>query len=368
MSDLLQRLEIATLEELRAEWRRQKFGEPPQLRSPDLLRRLIGWHIQTATYGSLDRGSRRVLAGKPGGRELSLRPGTVLSRDWEGERHGVQVTQEGYPPLGYDPRDRTLVVNEPEAELIRHIFRRYLELRSVHVLTRELADQAAVSKRWTSSAGNVRGGTPIGRGALVHLLRNRLYLGEIIHKELCHPGQHDGIIEAELFEAVQASLSSRTAQRKVRTGTRAILSGILFDASGRRMSPIHARNRHGQSYRYYTSGSLLTGGKQHGDARRDSAPALEEALLIRLRRWSGRTDASLQELRPMVQRIALNDAHIDVSITVPELEDWSSRIVEPDRSNPEGLILTVRSPLKLKVRGRPDLCDRGGTIIGTPTT
>ena len=150
---------------------------------------------------------------------------------------------------------------------------------------------------------------------------------------------------------MQASLSSRTAQRKVRTGTRAILSGILFDASGRRMSPIHACNRHGQSYRYYTSGSLLTGGKQHGDARRVSAPVLEEALLIRLRRWSGRTDASLQELRPLVQRIALNDAHIDVSITVPELEDWSSRIVEPDRSNPEGLILTVRSPLKLKVRG-----------------
>lgn len=172
-----------------------------------------------------------------------------------------------------------------------------------------------------------------------------------MHKDLCHPGQHEGIIEAQLFEAVQAGLAGRTSQRQVRTGTRAILSGILFDASGRRMSPIHARNRHGQSYRYYTSASLLTGAAPDGDTRRVSAPALEEALLTRLRRWSGRTDACLQELRPHVNRISLHDDHIDVSITVPELENWNSRIVEPDKWVLEGRTLTVRSPLRLRVRG-----------------
>ena len=257
----------------------------------------------------------------------------------------------GYPPLGYDPRDRSLVVNEPEAELVRHIFRRYLELKSVQALMRELADEGVHSKRWTSSAGNVRGGSPIGRGALIHLLRNRLYLGQIVHKELCHPGQHAGIIDEELFEAVQASMAGRTALRQIRTGTRAALAGILFDASGKRMSPIHARNRHGQSYRYYVSSSLLTGTRGGDPSRRISGPAIEEALLTRLRQWSGRATAGLQELCSLVRRIDVHDDHIDVIISMPELEDWSSRIIDPDRWDIENRMLKVRSALKLKVRG-----------------
>jgi len=96
MRDLLQRLEAAGLEELRAEWTLQKFGEPPKLRSPDLLRRVIAWRLQAAVHGGLDRRTRRILAGKDGGREQQLRPGTLLMREWQGERHEVQVAAEGY--------------------------------------------------------------------------------------------------------------------------------------------------------------------------------------------------------------------------------------------------------------------------------
>lgn len=96
MRELLQRLETATLEELREEWRCQKFGEVPRLRSPDLLRRIIGWRIQSAAHGGLDRRTQRILAGRDGGREQRLRPGTVLVREWMGQRYEVHVTAGGY--------------------------------------------------------------------------------------------------------------------------------------------------------------------------------------------------------------------------------------------------------------------------------
>lgn len=96
MRDLLQLLETAGLEDLRAEWERLKFGEAPRLRSPDLLRRVIAWRLQAAAHGGLDRRTRRILAGRDGGREQQLRPGTLLVREWQGVRHEVHVTADGY--------------------------------------------------------------------------------------------------------------------------------------------------------------------------------------------------------------------------------------------------------------------------------
>ena len=112
----------------------------------------------------------------------------------------------GNPPLGYDPKDRTLVVNEPEAAVVHHIFTRYLELPSVNSLVTALANEGLVSKKWTSASGRTRGGVRFTRGPLFHLLRNRLYVGEIVHKNKTHPGLHPAIIDAGLFDAGQEKL------------------------------------------------------------------------------------------------------------------------------------------------------------------
>ena len=112
----------------------------------------------------------------------------------------------GRPPLGYEPDGRTLKINPAEADTVRHIFRRYLELGSVHRLRDDLATSGVVSKSWETMRGAVRGGTPFERGALFHLLRNRIYVGEIRHKDVWHPGQHPAILDPELFDAVQAKL------------------------------------------------------------------------------------------------------------------------------------------------------------------
>ena len=153
----------------------------------------------------------------------------------------------GIAPLGYDPPSdkthRALVVNEAEAEQVRSIFRRYLELGSVHVLRAELAAAGVRSKSWTTSNGRCMGGAAFSRGALFHLLKNRVYLGVVKHGGEAYPGLHAAIVDAELLASVQTSLKARAGVRHVRnTQARenAPLTGLIFDTAGRPMSPTTA--------------------------------------------------------------------------------------------------------------------------------
>jgi site-specific DNA recombinase len=94
----------------------------------------------------------------------------------------------GFVPLGYDVRERRVVVNETEAETVKYIFRRYGELGCVRLLKEDLDRKGIVSKRRTSAGGDQSGGRPFSRGALYSVLSNPIYVGEIRHKDLRHPG------------------------------------------------------------------------------------------------------------------------------------------------------------------------------------
>jgi hypothetical protein len=85
----------------------------------------------------------------------------------------------GMPPLGYDVKNRKLVVNDAEARIVVEIYRRYLALKSVHALRDELADAGIKSKRRTRPDGAEYGGQKFSRGALYLILQNRLYRGEM---------------------------------------------------------------------------------------------------------------------------------------------------------------------------------------------
>lgn len=275
----------------------------------------------------------------------------------------------GYPPLGYDPDGRTLVVNEPEAETVRYIFRRYLELGSVHLLAVDLADTGITSKRWTSAQGRIRGGVPLGRGALFHMLRNRLYLGEIVHKDKAWPGQHEPIVEPELFETVQARLAGNTRTHNERTTTRAPLTGLLFDAAGHRMSPAHARGHSGQRYVYYVSAPLQAGRSMPADMiRRVAARVIEPVVIERLRRWSNRPTAGWAELEPYLVRVELCSRGLVIHLRPSPHEDWAGRIERPDKvtgQNEDGLEILV--PATLSTRGgRTWLIGAGATKTKTP--
>ena len=97
----------------------------------------------------------------------------------------------GVPALGYRAQDRKLVVVDSEAEIVRSIFRRYAGLGSVRLLKDELEAQGVKSKSRTSASG----GKPFARGALYLMLQNRIYRGEIVHKEQSYPGEHPPIVD-----------------------------------------------------------------------------------------------------------------------------------------------------------------------------
>jgi len=101
----------------------------------------------------------------------------------------------GTPPLGYDLRDRCLVVSEAEAETVRLIFKLYIELKTVRRVKEELDRRSIVSKQWVSRGSVRHGGLPFGRGALYHLLANPVYVGKIRHKKVTYPGEHEAIVE-----------------------------------------------------------------------------------------------------------------------------------------------------------------------------
>ena len=125
----------------------------------------------------------------------------------------------GHPPLGYDVRDRKLVVNPAEAELVRLIFRRFLDLGSALLLIRELNAHGHRTKSWTTQAGTFREGRPFDKGTLYKILRNRTYLGEAVHKGKSYPGEHEPIVDRATWDRVHEVLArTRSAgQRGART-------------------------------------------------------------------------------------------------------------------------------------------------------
>ena len=191
----------------------------------------------------------------------------------------------GLPSLGYDVKDRRLIINEAEAKTVRHIFQRYAELKSVRLLKADLDARGIVSKQRKASDGTRYGEKPLARGALYLMLQNRIYRGEIVHKDKSYPGEHEAIINEALWSDVQVILTENRADRMLGTAEKSVslLTGMLFDARGERMSPTHA-TKNNTRYRYYVSRSLLAGTVKHS-GQRIPAASLEALVIGRVHNW-----------------------------------------------------------------------------------
>ena len=145
----------------------------------------------------------------------------------------------GPVPLGYVVRDRKLIVEPREAEQVRHIMRRYLVLGSVKALVEELNADGYRTKVQNRTSGPHRGGCLYRRGTIYHMLANRIYRGDILHKGEAYPGEHEAIVSEDLWDAVQRALAERsqggTSRRKARWPS--LLPGLLYDGEGRPMVP-----------------------------------------------------------------------------------------------------------------------------------
>ena len=182
----------------------------------------------------------------------------------------------GFVPLGYDVRDRKLVINPAEADLVRSVFTGFVETRSGTVLLRRLREAGATTKR----------GKPFTKTDIYRVLNNRVYLGEAVHKGTAYPGEHAAIVTSAQWEAAHAVLqvSPRVRRNQTVSQTPALLRGLIFGSDGRAMSPTHARGKRGQLYRYYTSQSVLKGSAADGpEIARVPAGEIEAAVITQVR-------------------------------------------------------------------------------------
>lgn len=189
----------------------------------------------------------------------------------------------GMVPLGYDAVDKKLVINQEEAKTVRYIFDRYLELGCVRQLQEEIAYKGIRSK----DRGNdcKFGKSILSRGTLYNLLSNPIYIGQVRHKGICHPGQHKGIIDQDVWDQVQQRLKDNTAkpERPNRSTESSLLLGKLFDETGTPLTPNHAVKQ-GRRYRYYVSHHFTSGNaKGNKSGWRLPAQEIENIVLQAIR-------------------------------------------------------------------------------------
>ncbi|WP_269514462.1 recombinase family protein [Brevundimonas subvibrioides] len=264
----------------------------------------------------------------------------------------------GNAPFGYLPHERTLTIESEEARTVRWIFERYLELGSVHVLCREMKAAGVLSRRRTSGAGNTTGGTPFPRGAVFGMLRNRVYVGEIVHKEKVWPGLHPPILDRDLFDRVQTLLDANTTPRQQRVRrSPALLTGLIRDAAGQPMSPVTARKGDG-IYRYYVKAKVQQG--QLADANDDSlrrvaAPAVEQAVANTLRELICQPLADWAALRDLVTEVRLHPERIVLILSLSAQARAIHDLPPPDDAGVIRLIV----PVALQRRGGRAWLERG---------
>jgi DNA invertase Pin-like site-specific DNA recombinase len=259
----------------------------------------------------------------------------------------------GLPPLGYDVRERKLVINDGEAATVRHIFRRYAALGSVRALKDDLDRDGIVAKQRTDRFGRHSGGTPLPRATLYRMLQNRLYRGEVVHREARYPGEHEAIIDEALWANVQRTLDDNRVEHALATGAAepSLLAGLLYDDAGAPMTPSHA-SKGGRRYRYYVSRPLITAGRSAApQARRAPAGDLEAAVAERVQAFLADQAAVLDALEGLVA-----DASTRVRIAADAAAlatEWRDRAPAEQRRLLRALITRIdlgRSALAIHLR------------------
>ena len=274
----------------------------------------------------------------------------------------------GVLPLGFDSCDHRLVANPAEAAQVQAIFERYLKMGSVHALCDALKREGVRSKSWVTRAGRPMGGQVFSRGALFHLLQNRHYVGEICHGKKTYPGQHAGIVDPKLFEAVQRKLARNRVKRRERPrrADAARLTGRLFDVDGHPYTSSFSYGRRGKPYAYYVRTDLQTGVRgviQSEAPLRVPLGELEATVIAALGRVVGRPREDWSKLSPLLRRIEIRAEEIRLTLSAdgvfkgdhPELgmKDLIDRLEPGERAvmhgSPPNVIVAV--PGRASYRG-----------------
>ncbi len=192
----------------------------------------------------------------------------------------------GTPPLGYDVdrRRKRLVVNKEEAALVRFIFRRYLQFRSVMALINELNEKGLTTKSWTTKSGAKRKGRSWNKSHIHRLLNNPVYIGKVRHKEATYPGEHEAIIENSLWDEVHRTIKSEGRNPSGRSHTHALLKGIIRCGHCKTSMGVTFTKKGDKRYRYYLCHNANKNGYAACPIRTAPAGDIENLVLIQIRR------------------------------------------------------------------------------------
>ncbi|NTZ42565.1 recombinase family protein [Altererythrobacter sp. SALINAS58] len=300
----------------------------------------------------------------------------------------------GNPPLGYAPEGRTLRIVEEHAALICDIYRRYMELGNVRLLKEQLDGEGVRVPLRQTSSGRSMGGVPFTRNQIYRILTNPIYLGEIHHKGQVYDGQHDAIVERDLWDKVQVRLEDNRqgTQQAATVKSSSLLAGLVFDDAGEPLVASHACKSKVR-YRYYVSKALQHEPGSAGSGMRIPALELEKTVaeglaaqfdnplrLMALAHLQPRADEMKQFsrdceslatkirkrdrllLRQLIRRIVIHRVQIQVQLRAGSLEEALNTPAAPDA--PEHVELRIDAGLR-RTGTVMRLVQADGTLAGS---
>lgn len=235
----------------------------------------------------------------------------------------------GVVPLGYRVESRKLLRDDAEAAIVVRMFERYLELPGLTALVQELREAGIKTRQRKLATGEIVGGIVFKRAALLHILRNRVYVGDLNHRGRSYPGEHEPIVPQSLFDAVQRKLeASKTATHQSLQMESALLVGKIHDDAGNRMTPSHA-NKRGVRYRYYVSRALGEGDRQSaGSVPRVPAPEIEALVIEGLRSRGGELGGNVELgdrelIETLLERLVVKPDRLEITLL-----EWEGIVTE----------------------------------------
>ena len=254
----------------------------------------------------------------------------------------------GPVPLGYDVKDRKLVVNQDEAVQVQMVFQRFAEIGSATILAKDLRKKGFRNKR----------GILIEKGYLYRLLNNRVYRGLAVHKGKAYPGEHSAIIDERLWDQVHAIFREcpRKRANNSRAQTPALLKGLIYTASGVAMTPSSTK-KGTRRYRYYVSMDLLKNRETPDDgiSRRLPADTVESPVLAEIHRVLRTPETAAQVIAAMEREDMADIAEADVITTLQGFSDLWAQLFPAEQARiiqllvrrvtvtAEGLVIDLRT-------------------------
>ncbi|APR97875.1 recombinase family protein [Wolbachia endosymbiont of Folsomia candida] len=253
----------------------------------------------------------------------------------------------GVVPLGYDAKEKKLIINEEEATVVKHIFERFIELKSMAAVAKELNSQGYRVKERKVKSGKTYGGGEFKKATVRGIITNSTYIGKVKYKEKCYPGQHQAIIDEELWNKAQKIIRTRQAKYVLKYEEMLLKGVIRCHSCNVSMAATHTRKRN-KSYRYYVCRNHVRGIHCPSSNRTIAAGEVEKYVIEEIRyllanseqaltdinetkrlkelgeMWSNLFPVKQQEIiKQLVKTVWIRDDGIELSVKVKDLQELS---------------------------------------------